>query len=102
MFMKKQVIGFCVLAVVASVIPKTDGTPKAGCDIDPTQIEETVEEQTFDEYASNSINHYVDSGTYVPSPWYNEETDVVWDGRMEEHQDIESPWVTEEGEDVTK
>lgn len=78
MSIKKYVAGFIILSGIAMVLPK----PGSNKEIDYTTqsrieyngVKEVNDKQSFDEYATNTIRHFVESGSDTPSPWYDTET----------------------------
>lgn len=94
MSIKRYAVGFVVVAAMAFIFPKPDGEKyidySTQSKLEMNGVEEPEEKQSFDEYASNAINHFVESGTDTPSPWYNTET--LEDNAFFNGYSGESPW----------
>lgn len=94
MSIKKYVAAFILISGIAMVLPKPDETKTVDYStqskIEVNGVEEPEERQSFDEYATNTIRHFVETGTDTPSPWYDTETGE--DNAFFNGYAGESPW----------
>lgn len=76
MSIKKFVAGCIIIAGFVAVYPEPKEKHMDTTTLEGMKTEEVQapERQSFDEYASNAIRHFVESGSDTPSPWYDTET----------------------------
>lgn len=95
MSIKKYMLGFIVVGGIAFMLPKPEAEKQMGFSIEDKLgnnpvVEQQEDRQTFDEYASNTIRHFVETGSDTPSPWYDPET--LEDNAFYNGYSGDSPW----------